>query len=216
MNADALTTAAALAGIAACLGDVVIPTILGRLYPGYDGTREVLSRLGCADSPVRLWINGWWCLFGALMGFFAWGFFRAFGDGAILSWPALAALLLLLFGLGAGPGAGLFPMDVPGTAATRSGWLHSTLSGAGFLAIALFPAVCLAVFGGGKSTLLFWWSLVALLDGIALAALVGMSGKPGATGMLALGGLWQRVFVASYYLHLTAIAVVMLRCKPVS
>jgi len=213
MKPTDLMQLAALAGIAACLGDVVIPTVLGRLYPGYDSTREVLSRLGCADSPVRLWINGWWCLFGVLIACFAWGFFRAFGNGALLSWPALAALLLLLFGLGAGPGAGLFPMDIPGTPATRSGWLHSALSGTGFLALSLFPAVCLAVFSGGKSPLLFWWSLIAFLDGIALAMLVGMSGKPDATGMLALGGLWQRVFVASYYLHLLAIAVVMLRSK---
>jgi hypothetical protein len=181
------------------------------MFPGYDSTREVLSRLGCADSPVRFWINGWWCLFGILIAVFACGFFRAFGNGELLSWPGLAVLLLVVFGLGSGPGAGLFPMDVPGTPRTLAGTLHSTLSGAGFAALVVFPAVCLGVFSGGKSPVLWWWSLVALLDGIALGVLVSISGKPGATGMLALGGLWQRVFLLSYYLHLSAIAVVMLR-----
>jgi hypothetical protein len=207
---DPSITVAAIAGLAACVGDVVIPAILGRMVPGYDSTREVLSRLGCADSPVRMWINAWWCLFGLLIAVFAWGFFRAFAGGEFLSWPGLAALLLLVFGLGSGPGAGLFPMDIPGTPPTRSGAMHQLLPGLGFIALFFLPAVGLAIFSGGKSPILFWLSAAALVGGVAGAVLISISGRPGASGILALGGFWQRAFLANYYVYLIALAAVML------
>lgn len=210
---DPSITVAAVAGIAACIGDVVIPAILGRMFPGYDSARDVVSRLGCSDSPVRWWINGWWCVFGLLIAVFAVGFFRAFAGGALLSWPGVAALLLLVFGLGTGPGAGLFPMDVPGAPPTRSGALHQWLPGLGFAALFLLPAVGLAMFGGGKSPALFWLSALFQLGGVVCAALIALSSRAEASGLIALAGLWQRAFLVNYYLYLSALAVVMWRAE---
>lgn len=212
--ADPVVTACAVAGIFACVGDIVIPLVLARVFPGYDNTRDVLSRLGCADSPVRMWINGWWCLFGVLIAAFAWGVFRAFGGSALLSWTALAALLLLVFGLGSGPGAGLFPMDVPGTPHTRSGALHQTLSGIGFAALFIVPAIGIGMFRGGNSPALFWLAAVTQLGGFACAALIALAERPTATGIFAWGGFWQRAFLVNYYAYLTGVAVAMLRAAP--
>jgi hypothetical protein len=207
---DPIVSAAAVAGIVAGVGDLAIPMALARRWPGYDSARDVLSRLGCADSPVRLWINAWWCLFGALIIAFAWGYYRVFVHGAPLSAAGLAALLLVVFGLGAGPGAGLFPMDVPGQPPTPTGALHHRISGVGFVALFFVPLVGLAVFGG-RSPVLFWGSLAAALGGIAALGMIVVSSRPKAAGILALGGMWQRVFLLNYYLYFFAIAFEMLR-----
>jgi hypothetical protein len=172
--------------------------------------REVLSQLGTAESPVRRWINAWWCVFGLLVVLFAWGYYRAFAHGAVLSAGSLAAWLLVLFGVGAGPGAGLFPMDAPGREPTLTGTLHHWISGAGFVALVFVPALGLAVFRG-QAPALFWLSCAVLLGGLGLLGVILASGRPGASGLLALGGLWQRTFLLNYYVYVAAIAVVMLR-----
>ncbi len=213
MNASmpSLVAGAALAGVLACVGDVLIPWVLGRMVPGYDGTREVLSKLGMAGSPVRLWINAWWCVFGFLMVTFAWGYFQSFAHGKLHSCAGAATVLLVLFGLGAGPGAGLFPMDIPGNASTLSGSLHHWLSGAGFAALIFVPLLGVWVFAS-QPTMIFL-SIVAQIGGLAAGTFVVMSERTGVDGWLARGGLWQRALLVNYYLYFLAIAVVMLRTR---
>lgn len=181
------------------------------MVPGYDSTRDVLSRLGCSDSPVRMWINGWWCLFGLLVAGFAWGYFRAFAHGVPFSFAGFTALLLVVFGLGAGPCAGLFPMDMPGTPPTLTGSLHQWLSGCGFIALFFIPALGLGVFRSGQAPAMLWMSAAAQTGGIMCAILIGISERPNASGILAWAGLWQRAFLANYYVYLIAVALPMLR-----
>ncbi|MBL7140341.1 MAG: DUF998 domain-containing protein, partial [Planctomycetes bacterium] len=65
--AKMFTVVAAVGGLAACVGEFAVPFILGRFYPGYSHLRNVLSELGAPGSPVAVWMNLWWCVFGVLM-----------------------------------------------------------------------------------------------------------------------------------------------------
>ena len=208
-QADGFVIAAAVACLAACVGDFAVTFLLGLRYPRYDPLRHVMSRLGAADSPVAFWMNAWWIVYGLLMVLFAAGLSRAFPPGRAAVYILVGQIVAL--GLFAGIGAGLFPMDSPGAAATRTGRLHNAVGGVGFLAISVAPLVSLWVFPRAEFAWLHWLAWAAQAGGIVTFVLFVVSnGAPG-RGVLACAGLWQRLFLLAYYVHLSAIAFVMLR-----
>jgi len=204
------TIVAAVGGLAACVGEFAVPFILARWVPGYSHLRNVLSELGTAGSPVAFWMNLWWCVFGVLM--------MAFGVATALALPPagdalrLMACLFLVFGLGAGWGAGLFSMDPAGSPVTLTGRLHNALGGIGFLALGLVPLVALWVFPRPTVPGMFWLSVATLAAGMVVVVLLSISGHGrGGDGPLSWPGLWQRAFLAVYYPYVAVLAVMMLR-----
>lgn len=197
---------AGIAGIVACLGDLLMPFILAPHVPGYSHLRHAESQLGMASSPVARWMNLWWIIFGVLMILTGVGIWRAFGDRGEAA-RALAAMVIV-FGAGTGIGAGAFPMAEPGT---FSNTMHNVTSGIGFVAILLAPAVSLWVFRRAAAPVTWWLCLATQIGGLVAAALVTASGSPSARGWLALGGLWQRVFLVNYYIYLCGVSVTLLR-----
>ncbi len=209
-NRDPFVLAAATAGLAACAGEFVVPFVLARFYPGYSHLRNVLSELGAPGSPVATWMDLWWVTFGVLMVVFAFGFARAFAGAG----PAVYVVAgqLVVFGLLAGIGSGLFPMDPAGSGPTLSGRLHNSLAGVGFLALIFVPLVSLAVFPRPESPGLYWLAVATQVAGLAALALyVAAQGPRSGAGFMSQVGLWQRVFLLVYYIHLSAIAITMLR-----
>ncbi len=197
-----LIVAGSVAALIACAGDLAMPFVLGRHYPGYNHMRDVESLLGAADSPVRRWMNLWWIAFGALMILFAIAFGLALADRG----PAAAVLTgqLVLFGALAGIVAGLFPMDV-GAQVTLSGRLHN-LAGLGFVAIVLAPATSMLLFGPGRHTTMFVVAVVTQATGLVTCAVYVLSeGK--IAGLQRFVGLWQRLFLLSCYIFVSALAI---------
>jgi hypothetical protein len=205
-----LITAAAVAGMMAFAGDFLVTIVLGFFYPHYNHLQLVMSDLGSSQSPVAFWVGLWWVVFGILFVAFAVGFAAAFGLGG--RWTLFAASLIALFGLGAGVGAGLFPMDSVGEEATVAGGLHDALAGVGFCAIALVPLASLAVFGLKGTPAMTWFSIGAFVLGLAVFILFVISEDAASSaGILAYVGLWQRLFLLIHYTYLGVIAVRMLR-----
>jgi len=199
----------AVGAVLACAGDLLVPLVIGRSYPGYSHLRDVMSALGTRESPVARWMNGWWVVFGVLM--------MAFGIGVALAFPStgdagrVLACQFLVFGLGAGIGAGLFPMDPVGAPTTLTGWLHGLVGSVGFVALGFAPLVTLwAVSRAGTPWL--WW-LAAIVQGLGLVvfAVIVVSGHSRGEGVLSWAGLWQRVFLAVIYVYVAAMAVEVAR-----
>jgi hypothetical protein len=203
-------TIAAIAGLVAFAGDFLVTIVLGFFYPNYNHLKLVMSELGTPGSLTAVWIGLWWVIFGILFIAFAIGFAAAFASGKRSAW--IATLLIGLFGLGAGVGAGLFPIDSVGAEPTLSGGLHDTFAGAGFFAIAFVPLVSLAVFPRKRTPGLTWLSIgVFVLGLVSFALFVISEDVPAAVGVLSYTGLWQRLFLLTHYTYLGVIAALMLR-----
>ena len=201
---------AAVSGLVASVGDFLVTIALGFFCPNYNHFKLVMSELGTSESPVAVWVGLWWVVFGILFIAFAIGFAAAFAAGKK---PVLiVALLIGLFGLGAGIGAGLFPMDAVGAETTRAGELHDVFAGSGFFAIAFVPLVSLAVFRRKRVPGMYWLSIAVFVLGLASFALFVVSEDvPSTQGILSYSGLWQRLFLLVHYTYLGVIAVLMIR-----
>ena len=199
-----------VAGLAAFAGDFLVTGILGLFYPGYNHLVLVMSELGTVESPVALWVNGWWILFGLLIIGFAIGFRRAFASHGRAA--RVAALLIGLFGLGAGIGAGLFPMEPGGAETTLAGRLHGIFAGTGFMALAMVPLAGVVMCRRAQRPTLGWISGGVFVVGLVLFGLfVASEDAASASGLLAYAGLWQRLLLLTYYGYLGAFAATMIR-----
>jgi hypothetical protein len=208
-------TIAAIAGLVAFIGDFLVTIVLGSFYPNYNHFRQVMSELGTLESPVAVWMGLWLVVFGSLFVAFAIGFAAAFGAGRKSA--LIVALLIGLFGLGAGIVAGLFPVDPVGLETTLAGELHGAFAGAGFFAIAFVPLVCLAVYRPRRAPGMRWLSVGAFVLGLAFFALFVVSEDvPSTVGILSYTGLWQRLFLLVHYAYLSVIAGLMIRSTRVS
>ena len=89
--------AAGVSGILASMGDFMVTSILGSLYPGYSFIHRPESYLGTSDSPVALYMNTWGLVFCFLLIFFAWGLRKKFSnmvDGKHSSLRLLCCMVL--------------------------------------------------------------------------------------------------------------------------
>lgn len=200
---------AAVAGLIAFVGDYVLPFILGFFYPNYNHLTLVQSELGTSVSPVSAWINTWWVLFGVLNIVFGLGFWQAFNHEGRMA--LVVGILIIVFGLGAGVGAGLFPQEPGGVETTLSGKLHGIFAGIGELVIILVPLLNLWIFTRQTSEPLFWASIATfVLSLLTFGLFLGGHDMP-TEGILSYVGLWQRAYFLVIYVYLGTIAVHMIR-----
>jgi len=192
-------------GLAAMIGDFVVPLILGRKYPNHNALYDVISELGTKESPVRKQISAWLITLGVL--------FICFGIGQRLqfqnqTWAHRIYLWgIVVFGIGAGVTAGIFPEDTKGAEETISGKIHGIFSGLGFMFLIMNPlwALWIDELNGleGLNTLLF-------ILGVITFGLFAASEKKDA-GILGMSGLWQRLNMLVVY---SAILINFLVTKP--
>ncbi|MGC9357638.1 MAG: DUF998 domain-containing protein [Anaerolineae bacterium] len=200
---------AAVAGMIAGIGDFAVTLILGFFYPNYNHLRFVMSELGTAQSPIALWVNAWWVLFGVLFVVFAIGLWQGFMEHGTPA--AVIALMVALFGLGAGIGGGLFPMEPGGLETTLVGRLHGVFAGIGFMTIAFVPLAALWLFPRSSNPRLFWLSVGVFILGLILFGLfIAAEDVAGSRSLLAYAGLWQRLFLLNHYAYLGLFAARML------
>lgn len=172
-------------GLVVVVGELVIPLILGRKYPGYSQLRDTISELGSSRSPVSKYLSAWLVILGMLLLVFALGQAVLF---ASYTWFHLLYLAgIVVFGLG-GILAGIFPQDPKGTEETRSGKIHDISSGIGFILLLLTPIWAIWIPEFWNSLILY---LFLLLAGWIAFILFGLSKNR--EGVLGLSGFWQRV-----------------------
>lgn len=203
-------TIASIAGLMAFVGDFLVTFVLGFFYPDYNHFTLVMSELGTSQSPVAIWTNLWWIVFGALFIVFAAGLRTTFASEK--KSITLVALLIALFGLGAGIGAGLFPMEPGGAETTLAGKLHGIFAGLGFIAISFVPLVSMAIFSRSQDPGMFWLSAGVFILGLASFALfVASEDAVSGAGLMSYAGLWQRLFLLNHYGYLAVISARMIQ-----
>ncbi len=191
--------AGAVACALACIGDLVVPVLLARAYPGYDGVSQSISMLGSSGSPVAGWFTAWSVCLAVLFIVFALGMQQAFWPGA--ERLSLAAWLVVVYSLGEGLGSGLFQHDPVRGVQSLAGWIHSAMSILGSGALYLLPLAWL-------------WKPPACgprLKGLSVATLILAGLFMALFGAAKLGwighaGLWQRAYIAVSYIFLLALA----------
>jgi hypothetical membrane protein len=152
---------------------LVLVTVLGLLWNGYDPIRDTQSELGAMGSPYGLVMN--------LAGFMGLGvcilaFAAAYWLLLAPSWAkVLATGLLGLAGLGMVV-VGFFPCDAGCVDVTSTGRLHSLFSMPGAIGLPAAAMVSALAFrrdgrvGNGWRLVSFWLGLAALVSGPLIAA----------------------------------------------
>ena len=179
-------------GVAGPIFYIVLVTVLGLLWEGYNPIRDTQSELGAVDSPYRVPTNaaGFMGLGVSILAF-AGAYHLVLRKG----WAkALATGLIVIAGVGMVV-VGFFPCDAGCVDVTRTGRLHGTFSMPGAIGLPIAVMISSLVFrsdgrwGAAWQVTSFWLGLVALGSGpIVQAGLI-----EGANGLLQRAGMWPPI-----------------------
>jgi hypothetical protein len=177
--------------------------LLGFFFKDYSHIEMVMSELGSASSPVAFWMSLYWVIYGIVFILFGYSFYQTYQQNRVTQ---MVGYLFILIGIGAG-WFSAFPMDVAGAAVTLPGTLHNIGSGIGFLAMFMIPFLLLRFFEGESHKILriFLISIQVFVVGqsVILLFLVPV----GNSGYSIYIGLWQRLYLAAYYVVFTMLAL---------
>lgn len=202
-----LIYSSALLCIAGCIADFILIYIFGNQIPGYSQLSSTLSTLGISSSPVADQVTVWSVVLGIILIYFAFGFRKLYGkETRITAW------LIAIYGFGEGIASGIFRADTINGKLTDLGILHDILGGIGVAAILLFPWVMMKTFMLNSSRSFYRFSAVAGVIGLLSTLSFGFRlDYFNGTFMHAYIGLWQRIFLADYYVYFFVIAFMMLK-----
>lgn len=189
------------------IGDFVVTYVLAYFYPGYSHMRQVMSVLGNPKSPVAFLYNLWLIILGVLMCISAVNFYIVY-TGVSKSYAISGAIILLLFGIGAGIISGLFSVNEGKEMETKASKIHGIGAGLGFLALTFIPLVVGQIFFREGDSIFGILSIAFFILSIVLFVLFIMSEKEAfQKSIIGFSGLWQRLLLASMYIPLFLIAL---------
>jgi hypothetical membrane protein len=179
----------ALVGVVGPLGYLVLVTVLGLLWDGYDPIRDTQSELGAVDSPYRLVMNvaGFMGVGVSILAFAA-AYHRLLRPSLA---KTLATGLLVVAGVSMVV-VGFFPCDAGCVDVTGTSRLHSVFSMPGAIGLPAAAMLSALVFrSDGRFTtawqvVSFWLGLAALVSGPLIAGEL----LQGANGLLQRAGMW--------------------------
>jgi hypothetical protein len=200
---------AAMAGIFACVDDLILVFHYGRSLPGYHSLRQTMSILGSATSPFTRQISRWWIIQGSLFILFAIGFIFAFADAG--KTIRMAGLLIIIYGLGEGIATGSIPIELKHGHLTIQGYIHDMLGGIGVAAVIILPFLMRRYFSAAKQMSLFHFSLIIGICGIFFFGMFTIAKILDTNhGVFAFKGAWQRLSSMNYYVYFITLAILML------
>jgi hypothetical protein len=205
-----LAKAGAVCGLCAALLDLPITALFAQLQPGYNRLESYSSVLGATGSPNGRLISAWWVLYGVLLVLFCYSLLRSSSRKGWRRWPG--PLLLLVFALGDGIGSGVFRCD-PGCAGLAArARMHLLVSAIGSLALVPAPLFMWNAWRDDRRWRRYLPFTLAV-QAVGLIPLVGLGlAETRATGLFAgTSGLFQRLFLLTYYVWIAAVAVKLLR-----
>jgi hypothetical protein len=202
-----------IACIIAAIGEFLTIFILGTYYPGYNQLHDTMSSLGASISPVSDIISNWWIIMGFLFMIFGTGVFKAFSDKPKKS--LIAAICIILYGLGEGIGSGAFKADHTPNGLTNMAIVHDALGGIGVAAILIFPLFMLKVIERNENQLFHRISKMVFATGILTIVFFMSRFLSNQNNFFAINkGLWQRLFMLNTYIYFVYIAILMIKQKP--
>ena len=181
----------------------------GSRFPGYSWKTQSLSYLGQEGSPIEHWVSIWGVGVTLLISIFAYSFFQTYKS---YRWAKIAAIALLVYGLGEGIGSGCFPIDPPGNDLTLNGRLHNIFSGIGDTGIVLLPFIFMFMFPRNKNRKLHVYLWIVAGFGLAMASFFLIAKYVHSDNFITdYKGVWQRIYILNYYTMLLVISVKMLK-----
>jgi hypothetical protein len=199
--------ASLLACLLATVCDLLSLLVFARFYPAYNPNLQPISALGASSSPISLIVSGWWVFLGLIFLFFSY----AYGKSNFFHHPAqrISAWLIGVYALGEEVGSGLFPGNHIASRLTATGIIHNVIGGIGIIALVAIPFVLMRKYTRTGHPVFYWFLLIISLTGIIFFLLFSISRLtlPELHGLRLWHGLWQRFFVANYYIMLVIIAV---------
>lgn len=196
----------------ACITNYVVMFGLGSMYPGYSQVSNTLSEMGVAGSPVSHLISGWWVILGSIIILFGIGFRKAFrNENGIIR---LASWLIIIYGIGDDIGSGLFRISrMANGQLTPIGLLHDGLGGIGVAAMLILPLLLLSVFPKRKHPGFYRLSLGILIAAPLFLILFSISKSINDpfNFFVLYKGVWQRLLGLTFYIYLSALAVMSLK-----
>lgn len=180
--------------------DLLIPFIIAIPYNGYSHTNQVMSVLGCKNSPWGIIYNLWMIASGIIFSFFGYRIFLYYENinfGAAIT----IFLLLSIYGFGDEIISGLFPLNEKKEDITVSSKIHGIGSAIGFTALQ-FSTLFLAILGFKSGDMLLGWiSFIFFILSLIAFVFFVISEKPKfKESLISLGGLWQRVLCLLMYI----------------
>jgi hypothetical protein len=199
--------AALITCLVATVCDLASLAVFARFYPAYDPRLQPISALGATGSPIARFVSGWWALLGLVFLFFAY----AYGRGNFLHHPAqkISAWLIGIYALGEEVGSGLFPGNHLAGHLTATGIIHNVIGGIGIIALVAIPFVLMKKYTHNYHPAFNRFLLIISLTGITFFVLFSISrfALPEMHVFRSWHGLFQRFFIANYYIMLVVIAV---------
>lgn len=196
--------------ITTCIADLILIYIFGKQIPDFNQFKSTLSSLGVSTSPVAGAVTVWSVVLGIIFVFFAFGFketFHTYGKQV-----KTAAWLIVLYGLGEGVASGIFRADTVNGELTRLAYLHDFLGGVGVAALLLLPLVIRKIFTAFSFPIFYRFSGIVAVVGFISTLLFAFRLEYFAGSFLYnYSGLWQRIFLVSYYVYFTAIALMIIQ-----
>lgn len=189
------------------IGDYVVTYVLAYFYPGYNHMRQVMSVLGNPKSPVAFFYNLWLIILGILMCISAVNFYIVY-IGVSKSYASAGAIILFIFGIGAGIISGIFSVNEGKEIETKASKIHGIGAGLGFLVLTFIPLVVGVIFFREGDSIIGMLSIVFFILSIVLFVLFIMSEKKAfQKSIIGFSGLWQRLLLASMYIPLLLVAL---------
>jgi hypothetical membrane protein len=195
----------ALTGMTACMVDLGGTFILGHRIDGYNQLKHTMSQMGILSSPVANEMALCWITMGILLILFGVGIRFVYATRKKMA--DIAALLMILYGIGEGMVSGIFPADKAGEAYTWTGIVHNAIGGIGVIAMMIFPLVMRRI-----NPELRKLSMIVFIIGAVGVVLFGIGRLVSASDhfLAVYKGSWQRLYVMDYYGYIMIISVKML------
>jgi hypothetical membrane protein len=186
----------AMIGIVGPVSYVVLVTVLGFLWPGYDPIRQTQSELGAVDAPLGPVMN--------VAGFIALGLVVLAFAGVYLlvlrrgGWALAAVAALVVAGVGLVV-VGFFPCDAGCVDVTRTGELHSFFSMPPAIGLPVAMMLSAAAFREDGRLGASWQAASFALGALGLAAgpVIAAELAAGYDGLLQRVAMWVPVLWVS-------------------
>lgn len=181
------------------IGEFLLPCILERYYPTYNGKTMVMSALGNPQSPVRHIYNLWLIWLGSFLAFTAVAYF----EKTSVEFPVLSVLILLsitVFAIGAGLISGFFTVNESKNITTMASKIHGACAAIGFMALLFFPLLN-GVLSFRQNAVVFGIvSIISFIFALICFVCFVMGDKEQFQGtILRYEGLWERLTLLCMY-----------------
>ncbi|MFD2305494.1 DUF998 domain-containing protein [Enterococcus termitis] len=187
--------------------ELIVPIILGLLYPNYDPVTMLISDFGEDGSPVKIVFKTWQLLDGSLFLLTIPSFYERFKRTSLPLAKSLS-IMMGIFAIGDCLITGLFDRSTDPTAIDIEALIHDYASGIGFVALFIGIFLLINLYSIEKKHVYVWnFVLIFILSGIFMILFAAPKIPLIEQFHIPYRGLWQRANLFFLYLPFLVVAL---------